>query len=111
LEKGRAFYETCKSSFPRLRPVCDRGLADMEGLHGSELFLQKRYDEAIPFLDAVNSRQDSEVRPEVLYAALMARAQILFDQHELATAKPLVDRALRISAANPTHFPQAARSH
>jgi TonB family protein len=104
-EGARTFYENCKKSFPNLAAVCDRRLADAESLHGSELFLQKRFDAAVPFLRAVIAREDSEVRPEVLHAALSAYAQILVSKSETAAARPLIERALRISAANPELFP------
>jgi len=98
------FYTTCMNSFPELRSVCDRRLADVQGLHGSELFLQKRYDEAIPYLDAVIARGDNEVRPEVLSAALTARSKIFLTSNEPAKAQALALRAIQIRAANPTHF-------
>jgi TonB family protein len=103
-ERARSFYDNCKRGFPELRAVCDRRLADVEGLHGSVLFLQKRFDLAIPFLEAVIAREDSGVRPEVLHAALSAYAQILISRGDTATAQPLIARALRISAANPSLF-------
>lgn len=106
MERAKAFYENCKETFPALRSVCDRRLADVEGLHGSALFLQKSFDEAIPFLQAVIARDDSSVRPEVLYAALMAYGSILVDRKEMQAAWPLVARAGRIKAANPGVFPQ-----
>lgn len=104
-KRASTFYETCKEHFPSLRAVCDRRLADVESLHGSELFLQKRFDAAVPFLQAAIAREDSGVRPEVLHAALSAYAQILVSKGDTAAARPLIERALRISAAHPELFP------
>jgi tetratricopeptide (TPR) repeat protein len=104
-ERTRDFYERCKNGFPDLRARCDRFLADAEGLRGSGLFLQKRFDEAVPLLQAVIARADVGVRPEVLHAALSAYAQILLSQGDTASARPFIERALRISAANPALFP------
>jgi tetratricopeptide (TPR) repeat protein len=106
MERARTFYENCKNGSPDLKAVCDRRLADVEGLHGSELFLQKRYDEAIPFLRAVVDRQDFGVRPEVLYASLAAYSQILANRGQWIVALPLIARARRIKASNPANFPK-----
>jgi len=106
MERAKAFYENCKNGYMSLRAVCDRRLADVEGLHGSALFIQKRFDEAIPFLESVVARQDSGVRPETLYAALMAYAQILVNRDQMTAAQPLIARARRIKSSNPTLFPK-----
>jgi tetratricopeptide (TPR) repeat protein len=105
MERGRAFYQACKSGYPNMRATCDRRLADVEGMQGSGLFLNKRYDEALPFLEAVTARPDDGVRPEVLYAALMGEAQILRSRLRLPTAMRLTQRAQRVKAAHPSNFP------
>lgn len=104
-ERARTFYEDCKAGFPGLRARCDHYLADAEALHGSVLFLQKRFDAAIPFLQAVVAREDSQVRPEVMTAALTAYAQILISRGDTAAAQPLIARVMQIRAAHPSRFP------
>jgi hypothetical protein len=106
MERSKAFYTSCESRFSDLKAICNRRLADVEGVHGSELFLQKRFDAAIPFLKAVADRQDSEVRPETLYASLMAYAQIMVNRDQSMAAQPLIERALKIKASNPASFPK-----
>jgi hypothetical protein len=96
MEQARRFYEQCKAGFPDLRSICDRRLADVEGLHGSLLTLKKRFDEAIPFLKAVTDRPDSGVRKEVLTGALKGYATILILQGRAAEAVPFVQRAQRL---------------
>jgi hypothetical protein len=97
-EKARAFYETCKAEFPDMKAVCDRRLADVEGLHGSVLLLKKRNDEAAPFLKAVTDRPDSGVREEVMTAALKGYATILISQGRTADAKVIVERVRQLES-------------
>jgi tetratricopeptide (TPR) repeat protein len=96
MEQARRFYGQCKAGFPDLRSICDRRLADVEGLHGSLLTLKKGFDEAIPFLKAVTDRPDSGVRREVLTGALKGYATILILQGRAAEAVPFVQRAQRL---------------
>ena len=98
MEHARAFYEQCKSGFPDLRRICDRRLADVEGLHGSLLTLKKRFDEATPFLKAVIDRPDSGVRKDIMVSALQARATALIVQGRAAEAQELIQRARRLQA-------------
>jgi tetratricopeptide (TPR) repeat protein len=100
-EKARAFYENCKSGFPDMKAVCDRRLADVEGLHGSVLFLKKRFDEATPFLRSVIDRPDEGVRRVVLTAALRAFSTILISKGQIADAQPLMERVRRLESAAP----------
>lgn len=106
MQKARSFYTNCKKVLPARSAWCDSHLADVEGLHGSHLFNEKRFDEALLFLEPVAARPDSQVRPEVLLAALLANAQILVNRGEMTKAQPLIDRARRIKAANPGLFPK-----
>jgi hypothetical protein len=96
MEQARRFYEQCKAGFPDLRNICDRRLADVEGLHGSLFTLKKRFDEAAPFLKAVTDRPDSGVRKEVLTGALKGYATILILQGRVAEAQVFVQRAQRL---------------
>jgi hypothetical protein len=93
MEQARTFYEQCKAGFPDLRNICDRRLADVEGLHGSLLTLKRRFDEAVPFLKAVTDRPDSGVRKEVLTGALKGYATILVLQGKTAEAVPCKERS------------------
>jgi len=99
MKQARAFYESCKASFPDLREICDRRQVDVEGMHGSLLFLRKRFDEAAPFLKAVTDRPDSGVRKEIMTAALKAQATILISKGQAAEAQGLMDRVRRLEAA------------
>ncbi len=98
MDQARTFYEQCMG-FPDLRAVCDRRLADVEGLHGSLYTLKRRFDEAAPFLKAVIARPDAGVRQEVLVAALKAYATILIIEGRAAEAQPFLQRAQRLETA------------
>jgi hypothetical protein len=96
MEQARRFYEQCKAGFPDLRNKCDRGLADVEGLHGSLLTLKRRLDEAAPFLQAVIDRPDSGVRKEIMIGALKGHATALILQGRADEAQEFMQRAKRL---------------
>lgn len=98
MEQAKAFYEKCKIGFPDMRGVCDRRLADVEGMHGSILTVKKRFEEAAPFLKAVIDRPDSGVRTEILVAALKGHATALIVQGKSAEAQEFIQRAQRLEA-------------
>lgn len=99
-KQSKRFYDSCKAGFPALAALCDRRLADAEGLHGSVLYLKKRYAQAVPFLRAVIDRPDTGVRREVLTAALKAYAMILISSGKYQDARPFAERAQRLEAGH-----------
>jgi len=84
--------------FPDLQSTCDRRLADVEGMHGSALFLKNRLDDAVPLLKAVADRPDSGVRRETLTMALEAYVKTLMIQGKGTEAEPVLQRLRQINA-------------
>ena len=99
---GRAiiFYQRCKER-ASLSGVCDRRLAEVQGLYGAYLFEHNHPAAAEPYLMAVADRPDSGVRPEVLEAALVALDAISVKKANMDEARRFGNRAIRLRAQVP----------
>ncbi len=93
VRKGIAFYSSCEKRDKPLIRVCDRRLADVQGLYGEYLFNRHRFDFAEPYLRAVVLRANDAVRPEILGSALLALGFICYQRGNFSEAKSLGQRA------------------
>jgi tetratricopeptide (TPR) repeat protein len=90
--RATAYYEKCKTE-PRETSLCDRRLADVQGLMGATYFLAKDYDRAEPWLRSVVARKDDQVRPSVMLISITALAKLPMDRGDMDEAKQLAVRA------------------
>ncbi|MDQ2710888.1 MAG: tetratricopeptide repeat protein [Acidobacteriota bacterium] len=99
MQRGVDFYNSCKRS-RQAGAVCDRRLADVQGLYGDYLFNKHQFAEAEPYLEAVASRSDKDVSPEILDSALAALALIYVQKGETDQARTIWQRRERIRTIN-----------
>jgi len=99
-KKASAYYHDCKTSHPEAT-VCDRRLADVQGILGSAYFVAQQNTEAEPWLRSVVARKDDEVRPLVMLASLTALTKILADRGDMEEAKRFAERAQQFKAKYP----------
>jgi len=103
------FYKACIDKGQEA-DLCDRRMADVEGIAGSVLFLAGRSDEAVKWLDLVLSRKEESVRPQVMLAALRAYSKILITRGELVRGAVMMQRAVAFERGHPGSSPNPGQT-
>lgn len=101
--RGVIFYKRCIST-GKNTDLCNRRLADVEGMVGAILFKANRFSESEPWFESVVSRADESVRPQIMLASLRGYAKVLRDKGESERASRLEERANAFERNHPGVF-------
>lgn len=100
------FYQKCIATGDESGRVCDRRLADVQGLMGCVFFLAGRFSESEPWLQSVIARDDDQVRPEVMLVSLQAYTKLMFQNGKILESARIAHRAEEFRRKHP----EAARA-
>ncbi len=99
-----AFYKRCISAAKHAE-LCNRRMADVEGMMGSILFNAKRFGESEPWFESVVAREDENVRPQIMLTSLRAYSKILMEKGKVEHATQMVQRAIAFERNHPGATP------